>query len=323
MLRSREPFVYRAADETLHWVIGDVVPPDLLLALESEHDSLARERERLWYVACTRARELLIVPELPQAEQRSWARIVDLAHRDLPQLDLSHLTPAAREPTTDPSNFQTPEIFAAERAAIASASAPLRWLRPSNHDPDRTPISEVIVIESGDAPDSELPVGAGHVRGLLLHKLMEEALTGELRDDVSVIAARTRVLMDELVIDAEDSARIPDAEEIAATAWWTLQLPEVAALRPHLVSEWPVYAMLANQSQPTALAGRIDAIAREGGQPSVVLDWKSDVAPTEQDMRDHARQLSDYLDVIGALRGALVYMTSGAVRWVSGCRHTF
>ena len=45
--------------------------------------------------------------------------------------------------------------------------------------------------------------------------------------------------------------------------------------------------------------------------------------PTEQDMRVHARQLSDYLDVIGALRGALVYMTSGAVRWVSGCRHTF
>lgn len=25
LLRSREPFVYRAADETLHWVIGDVI----------------------------------------------------------------------------------------------------------------------------------------------------------------------------------------------------------------------------------------------------------------------------------------------------------
>ena len=43
-----------------------------------------RERERLWYVACTRARELLIVPELPQAEQKSWARVVDLAHDVLP-----------------------------------------------------------------------------------------------------------------------------------------------------------------------------------------------------------------------------------------------
>src|SRR5580693_8858040 len=53
LLRSREAFVYRAADNTMHWVIGDVVPPDLLLALESEGECLARERERLWYVAFT------------------------------------------------------------------------------------------------------------------------------------------------------------------------------------------------------------------------------------------------------------------------------
>lgn len=34
LLRSREAFVYRADDETLHWLIGDVVPPELLRALE-------------------------------------------------------------------------------------------------------------------------------------------------------------------------------------------------------------------------------------------------------------------------------------------------
>ncbi len=179
-------------------------------------------------------------------------------------------------------------------------------------------MSEAIAIESGDAPETELPVGAGRVRGLLLHKLMEEVLNGALREDVSVVAARTRVLMDELVIDAESGVHLPDAEEIAATAWRTLQLPEVAALRPRLVPEWPIYAILANQPEATALAGRIDAIAFEGDQPSVVLDWKSDIAPTERDMRYHARQLSHYLDAIGAPRGALVYMTSGAVRWVSG-----
>ena len=70
--------MHRADDDTLHWVIGDVVPPELRAALETDDESLMRERERLWYVACTRARELLIVPELPQAEQKSWARIVDL-----------------------------------------------------------------------------------------------------------------------------------------------------------------------------------------------------------------------------------------------------
>jgi ATP-dependent exoDNAse (exonuclease V) beta subunit len=305
-----------AADETLHWLIGDVVPPDLLRALESEDGSLARERERLWYVACTRARELLIVPELPQAEQRSWARIVDLAHRDLPQLDLSRLTPAGRTIDVDLPNAQTQEVFETERVAIAAASTPLRWLRPSDRDPDRMPMGEAIVIELGDAPESELPVGPGRVRGLILHKLMEEVLTGELPEDASAFATRARVLMNELVIDAENSAQLPDPE-IAATAVRTLALPEIAALRPSLVPEWPIYARLADQPKATALAGRIDAIALEDGQASVVLDWKSDVAPSEQDMREHAGQLSEYLRAAGAPRGAIVYMTPGLVRWVT------
>jgi ATP-dependent exoDNAse (exonuclease V) beta subunit len=316
LLRSREPFVYRAADETLHWLIGDVVPPDLLRALESEDDSLARERERLWYVACTRARELLIVPELPQAEQRSWARIVDLAHRDLPQLDLSRLTPAARMMDVEPPNGQTQALFEAERAAIAAAATPLQWLRPSDLDPDRLPMAESIAIELSDASETELPVGAGRVRGLVLHKLMEEVLTGELPEDASAFAARARMLMAELVIDADNSAPLPDPDEIAATTLRTLALPEIAALRPSLVPEWPIYAMLAGPPEPTALAGRIDAVALQEGRPSVVLDWKSDVAPSEQDVREHARQLKDYLDATGGSRGALVYMTPGLIRWV-------
>ena len=316
LLRSREPFVYRAVDETLHWLIGDVVPPDLLRALESEDDSLARERERLWYVACTRARELLIVPELPQAEQRSWARIVDLAHRDLPQIDISRLTPAVRTIDTEPPSAQTQAVFEAERAAIAAVATPLHWRRPSYHDPDRMPMGEPIAIELGDAPETELPVGAGRVRGLILHKLMEEVLTGELAEGISAFAARARVLMNELVIDSENGTPLPDPDEIATTAVRTLALPEIAALRPNLVPEWPIYAMLEDELGPTALAGRIDAIALEGGQRSVVVDWKSDVAPSEQDMREHERQLSDYLAAIGTPRGALVYMTSGTIRWV-------
>ncbi len=34
-------------------------------------------------------------------------------------------------------------------------------------------------------------------------------------------------------------------------------------------------------------------------------------------MRDHASQLEDYLRVTGAPRGAVIYMTSGIVRWVT------
>lgn len=316
LLRSREPFVHRASDNTLHWVIGDVVPPDLLLALASDDESLARERERLWYVACTRARELLVVPELPQAEQRSWARIVDLAHHDLPLLGLSRFAPAAHLVAADPPNGQRPEIFEAERAAVAAASVRLRWLQPSNQDPDRMPVTEAIVIDAGEAPETELPIGAGRVRGLVLHKVMEEVLTGELGEDLAGFADRARDLIAELVIDREDEAGLPEADEIASTAWRTLHLPEIAALRPRLVPEWPIYALLADASEPTALAGRIDAVALDDGRAAVVLDWKSDIAPTEEDMRIHSGQLEDYLRATGASRGALVYMTPGNVRWV-------
>jgi hypothetical protein len=44
----------------------------------------------------------------------------------------------------------------------------------------------------------------------------------------------------------------------------------------------------------------------------------SEIAPSEQDIRDHARQLSDYLDATGASRGALVYVTSGFIQWGFG-----
>jgi ATP-dependent exoDNAse (exonuclease V) beta subunit len=313
LLRSREPFVHRADDDTLHWVIGDVVPPELLAALETDSESLMRERERLWYVACTRARELLIVPELPQAEQKSWARILDLGLGALPTLDLSRMTPVPIY--ADPPNAQTPERFAAERVTIDAAAVPLTWIRPSDYDPDRISAIEAIALEQGDAPEVDAPVGAGRVRGLLLHKLMEEVLTGELAEEVGRFAGRVRELLAELVLAPGDGDAPPDAEEIAATAWRTLQLPEIATLRTKLVPEWPVYGLVANGG-PKALAGRIDAIAYESDRAEVVIDWKSDVDPDETDMRFHAGQLEDYLRATGAERGALVYMTPGFVRWV-------
>jgi hypothetical protein len=156
------------------------------------------------------------------------------------------------------------------------------------------------------------------VRGLLLHKLMEEVLSGELVEEVGRFVSRARELLTELVLDPDDSEALPDSDEIAATAWRTLQLPDIAALRDRLTPEWPVYALLEDSSKPRALAGRIDAIAYTGDRAEVVVDWKSDVDPSDADIRLHAGQLEDYLRATGAPRGALVYMTPGLVRWVAG-----
>jgi hypothetical protein len=124
-------------------------------------------------------------------------------------------------------------------------------------------------------------------------------------------------LIAELILDPWGGTALPDADEIAATAWRTLQLPDIAALRARLVPEWPIYNLLADRPAPSALAGRIDAIAYDGDRAAVVVDWKSDVNPTEADMLAHAGQLENYLRASDATRGALVYMTRGIVRWVT------
>jgi hypothetical protein len=226
------------------------------------------------------------------------------------------MTPMPPRVSADAPNSQTAERFAAERAAIDEAAVPLTWTRPSDHDPDRIPMTEAIALEPGDAPDVDALVGAGRIRGLVLHKLMEEVLTGELVDDVGGFAGRARELLTELVLDSEGDA-LPDANEIAITALRSLELPEIAALRGRLIPEWPIYARLADGPGRKALAGRIDAIAFSGERADVVVDWKSDIDPSEDDMHLHAGQLEDYLRVTGAARGALVYMTLGVVRWVT------
>ncbi|MER9445744.1 hypothetical protein NKI79_31365 [Mesorhizobium sp. M0340] len=195
-------------------------------------------------------------------------------HHDLPLLDLWRFEAAPRRAAADLPNGQIRDMFETERAAISAAAVPLTWLQPSNQDPDRVPMTEAIAIGSGDAPEPGLPIGAGRLRGLVLHKVMEEVLIGELGEDLAEFAGRALALIAELVVDREDEAGLPEADEIASTAWRTLHLPEIAALRPRLVPEWPIYALLAHASEPTALAGRIDAVALVEGRASVVFDGK-------------------------------------------------
>jgi hypothetical protein len=89
------------------------------------------------------------------------------------------------------------------------------------------------------------------------------------------IPARFCRLLAELALESAEDNAVPDYDEIAGTAWRILQLPDIAALRARLVPEWPIYVLLAGSSSPSALAGRIDAIAYEGDHTEAVIDWKS------------------------------------------------
>src|SRR5690606_19724843 len=84
--KPQDQFVYRQSDDTIHWIIGGLEPPELAAAREEEEFREARQRERLWYVATTRARDLLVIPDLPRASSRSWSRVMDLGQGRLAEL---------------------------------------------------------------------------------------------------------------------------------------------------------------------------------------------------------------------------------------------
>lgn len=115
-----------------------------------------------------------------------------------------------------------------------------------------------------------IAAGAGRLRGILLHKLMEEFLTGELGEDEREVTDRSSVLLGQLVAGATEFGTLPDPTELAATALRTLRLPEIAVLRPRLLPELAVWS---NQDG-ALIAGRADAVAYDGEAPDVVLDWK-------------------------------------------------
>jgi hypothetical protein len=84
-------------------------PPTLEQARGEESRQEALQRERMWYVACTRARDL--IPELPAAASQLWSRILDLGHHTLPKLSLDHLPEPAPIRPTVVVNGQTLERF--------------------------------------------------------------------------------------------------------------------------------------------------------------------------------------------------------------------
>ncbi|RWK68286.1 UvrD-helicase domain-containing protein [Mesorhizobium sp.] len=313
-LRRREPFIHRRHDDTLHWVLGDVVPPAIAEAISLDDRDSAEERERLLYVACTRAMDLLILPRFSVQRANSWAQLLDLGQDDIPEWDAARFSrhPLARAP--DGVNHQSAAVFSAEEETVAGASRPVRWIRPSDGDADRL-IEIARVDESADADPAGLSTIRGSmIRGAILHKLIEEILTGELEETASALEARGATLLAQ--IGPPEAGTPPAPAEMAATALRALALPGVARYRGALVAEVALY--VARDAGAVLMAGRADAIAVADGRPAVVFDWKSDVAPTAAERQVYAGQLLEYMEAIDAPRGAVVYLTLSQMDWIDG-----
>ena len=177
---------------------------------------------------------------------------------------------------------------------------------------------EIWAASEAGQPDDEAVrpnVQGGRERGLILHKLLEEVLTGETPNDAGALSERARALIVEIgrpVVADPSQGLSPD--ELAGCVVRTLALPEISELLPTLAPELAVYAAVDVDGVEQAIAGIADAISYgRDGSPPVVVDWKSDVSPTPATLDHYRSQVRSYIEVTSCVRGLIVLMTTGAV----------
>lgn len=311
-------------NDTFYCPVLGVPPSGYDTARQAEKAELDRERVRLWYVAATRARELLILPRLDVTPSKSaWIGLVDLSLAGLAALDISHLSPDPVVVAGGHGNSQTRETFAAEAGAIADRQMRLKWLAPSRDENSAGALLQEEEADIWTGSDDDAPpelvasstVQGGRERGLVLHKLMEEVVTGETGDSPAALSARAEELVRALgKVPVPDPTAGLSPEELAGCIERTLRLPEIAALRPALSAEFPVYALREEDAELVATAGIADALTvGPGGRPAVVIDWKSDVNPDPRTLDHYRAQVRAYLEMTGAEQGLIVLMTSATV----------
>lgn len=315
-------------NDRLYCPVFGVRPEGYEEARNAEKAELDCERIRLWYVAATRARELLVIPRLDvDPAGTAWLALLDLSFVDLPVIDLAHLptTPGGAE--APPVNPQTRELFQDEATAIAERQRHLVWLAPSRDEEAASPVVQTeepdVVVSADDAEPLggglAMTVQGGRERGLIIHKLFEEVLTGETDEDADSLTERAatliRALGQPVVEDPKDGL---SPGEIADCITRTLALPEIAELRPTLVPEFTVYASDDGEGVEEITAGIADAASfGSDGAAQTIIDWKSDVDPQPAAVEHYRAQIQSYLRTTESTKGLLVFVTHGRVVEVS------
>jgi len=321
--QDRLSLVHDRGTDSIRHCLGDFIHEACSSAKDEEEQQLARERIRLLYVACTRAADLLIIPRLSEGPSH-WLKLADISSDRLPGFDYLHLDKEMPTRPPEPRNQQDAVTFATEAELVASASRKLKWHQPSRHEIGEEAVSaepaSVAVFMEGE-PLRSVVLG-GPLRGVVLHKLMEEILTGETSADASVLEERAAELLRQLgETTVKDPAIGFAPAEMAQTVLRTLALPQVAQIRSRLLPELSVYSQASLRAASSSVAGVetlvsgvADAIALDArGAVEAIVDWKSDINPPTSRRKLYQQQLSHYIDATEASYGLIVYMSHGQV----------
>jgi CRISPR-associated exonuclease Cas4 len=144
--------------------------------------------------------DMLVLPDLTWKADRSWASQLDFRLDDVPELSLGHLRRKPFVPPRALPNGQNAQIFADEQSKLEEASRRIRWIRPSDDDADILPVTVEVFGDETDPREPAPSIVGGRLRGVVLHKLMEEFATGELAGAIDVVRLRAALLLDQLMI---------------------------------------------------------------------------------------------------------------------------
>ena len=298
----------------------------------------AAEEKRVFYVACTRAAERLILVNSNPARKAPWRdALAALGYRveggfppagPLAGGAVEHALVsggarrrAAQERRESPLWAEAAARFeAASAAARASARPPIRW--PAGMGDLMVAPSDEAGAAAGPAPR---PRSAGRDAARLAGTAMHAALEGwDFKDQ-----GRLRALLDEAVTRAaseegDGRAAGPSGRQVARTAREILEgflaspLPAFLAAAEILGREVPV---LYRDPTGTTWTGACDLVYRDGDGTLVAADYKTDLVegdPSEAVER-YREQVGVYVEALRralpgrSVRGALLFLRTGQV----------
>ncbi len=112
-------------------------------------------------------------------------------------------------------------------------------------------------------------VQGGRERGLILHKLMEEVLTGETQESEAAIAERAAELIRALgKVPRRGSGGRAFCQRVGRLRRAHSGIAGDRGLRPELLAEFPVYALRGEGSELVATAGIADALTIGSRRPT-------------------------------------------------------
>lgn len=296
--------------------IGKVTTSNFSAVQATETAELLADRTRLWYVTFTRAREHFVLPVPSEPQGGAFQGIINWEPYQATTVPPHPGLPPVPE-TLVPDAAQRAADFGREHERIQAVSEHWEWESASGGNDE----AETAAATPELSPASYTALGAfmhrlGSLRGVIVHALFEELIAGLLAPELPALTARAETLRSHIPPPEDDETALAhivpsEVAKMVQTGW---QLASERGWVGRMAAEVPVFGT----RNFTAYSGIVDAIVyAQSGQPEAVVDWKSDVEPSNETRAQYRAQVRVYLDLLGIETAYIVYVSHGDIETVT------